>query len=218
MIRRLVTIIILVQVVQLLVGLTPWRKTMLSFWVLSPEGVYQHWRVWQVFTYAFFHADVFPMFPLHIIMNLWMLRYFGRALERKALPKHIWRLFVYGAIGAAVLWLATSQDKGGYVVGASGAVFAFLTAFAVCFPDVVLKIWIFIFPVVCRARTLALCVCGFELCCVIFNWFPLIAHTAHLGGAAVGWWYGRKIREFIIQRELDALLPGWEILDSTRRQ
>ncbi len=213
MIRRLVTIIILVQVVQLLVGLTPWREAMFNFWVLSADGFYEHWRVWQIFTYAFFHADTFPMFPLHIVMNLWMLVYFGRVLEMKALPKQIWHLFLYGAIGAGILWLATSQGKGGYVLGASGAVFAFLTAFAVCFPNTVLKVWIFIFPVVCRARSLAIGICAFELCCVIFNWFPFIAHTAHLGGAVVGWWYGRKIRDFIIQREADSLLPGWEMVD-----
>jgi membrane associated rhomboid family serine protease len=52
---------------------------------------------------------------------------------------------------------------------------------------------------------------------VIFGWFPFIAHTAHLGGALVGWWYGRKIRDFMIWREAEALLPGWEIVDSQRR-
>jgi membrane associated rhomboid family serine protease len=191
---------------------------MLNFWALSKTGVYEHWHVWQLLTYAFLHADTFPMFPLHIAMNLLMLRYFGRALEVKTLPKHIWRLFLYGAIGAAVLWLALSPDKdGGYVVGASGAVFAFLTTFAVCFPNHVLKVWIIVVPVVCRARSLAIGICVFEIVCVIFNWFPFIAHAAHLGGAAVGWWYGRKIRHFIIQREADSLLPGWEIVDTPRR-
>ncbi|MCS7064552.1 MAG: rhomboid family intramembrane serine protease [Methylacidiphilales bacterium] len=214
MTRRIIAAIIVIQLLQLFLTLTPWDQAFLNFWGLSEDGVKRGW-IWQLFTYAFLHADTFPLFPLHILMNVMVLSYLGRAIEAKSTPRHLWRLFIYGSLGAAVLWLLSDESNHAtYVIGASGAGFAFLTAYAVCFPDQRLRVWLMFFPVVCKARTLALGLSAFEFGCVILGWFPFVAHTAHLGGAMVGWWYGRKIRAYILRRELEGLLPGWEFWDS----
>jgi membrane associated rhomboid family serine protease len=43
-------------------------------------------------------------------------------------------------------------------------------------------------------RTLAIVVCAIEAVQIVFGWMPEIAHSAHLGGAAVGFLYVLALR------------------------
>ena len=78
-------------------GVAPWCKTLIvincvvfllqnalradsdfiSDWLeASPEGIFQHGRIWQLWTATFLHADI-----LHILGNMWFLWLVGREME-----------------------------------------------------------------------------------------------------------------------------------------
>src|SRR5437867_11024909 len=81
--------------------------------------------VWQPVTYMFLHADVW-----HILFNLLVLWFFGREVEYFIGPKYFTRLYFFGGLAGAALWLAFNFNTGAYVIGASGAVLACVIAFA----------------------------------------------------------------------------------------
>ncbi len=87
---------------------------------------------WTPFTYMFVHADF-----LHLVGNLLILLTAGPALEDRVGGR--WFLAVYflagfAAAGAHLALTATGVVVDGLALGASGAIFGVLTAFAVRYP------------------------------------------------------------------------------------
>lgn len=76
------------------------------------------------------------------------------------------------------------------MVGASGALYGILVAFAVFFPNTTLTLLFFPFPI--KAKYLIPIMLGIDLFLGIgqFNWDP-VAHFAHLGGAIFGFFMVR---------------------------
>jgi rhomboid-like protein len=76
------------------------------------------------------------------------------------------------------------------MVGASGALYGILVAFAVFFPNTTLMLLFFPFPI--KAKYLIPIMLGLDLFLGIgqFNWDP-VAHFAHLGGAIFGFFMVR---------------------------
>jgi membrane associated rhomboid family serine protease len=76
------------------------------------------------------------------------------------------------------------------MVGASGALYGILVAFAVFFPNTTLTLLFFPFPI--KAKYLIPIMLGIDLFLGIgqFNWDP-VAHFAHLGGAIFGYFMVR---------------------------
>jgi hypothetical protein len=94
--------------------------------------------------------------------------------------------------------LVWPQYFSGSVVGASASAFGLVAAYAMLFPDRELQLLLFfVIPVHLRARTLligsaVLAVAGFAFHDVIM---PGVAHAAHLGGMAMGWFFVKKIMQ-----------------------
>lgn len=116
---------------------------------LVPDGVLGgEW--WTFATYAFLHGSLF-----HIIGNLFILLTAGPALEERVGPWWFLGIYAAGALAAAGAGVALAYVDGGTsaiglpsprtpMVGASGAIFAVLTAFAVRHPQEKLPIPIII--------------------------------------------------------------------------
>ena len=111
--------------------------------VLVPGSVGE--APWTLLTYAFLHANLG-----HIAGNLFILVTAGPALEDSTGPR--WFLVIYAAglvaAGLAGWALAATTDivaPQARIVGASGAIFAVLTAFAVRHPRDRLPIILFVF-------------------------------------------------------------------------
>ncbi len=138
---------------------------------------------WQLITYQFLHADFW-----HILFNmffgLWM---FGMEIENLWGSKKflIYYLLCGVAAGIAQLFFAPLFDSVvGPTIGASGAVYGILVAFAFMFPDRYVFLY-FLFPVKVKYFIIFLIVIG-----VLSIGGPSnVAHIAHLGGALAGYIY-----------------------------
>src|SRR6201987_3650765 len=105
---------------------------------LVPMWVVHERRVWQLVTYMFVHAGVF-----HILFNMLALWMFGTELERVWGTRYFLKFYFVTGVGAAALTVLLSMLPFGFaqqvhysiVVGASGAVYGLLLAYALYFPD-----------------------------------------------------------------------------------
>jgi membrane associated rhomboid family serine protease len=176
---------------------------------LSVEGL-EHGFVWQLLTYQFMHEGW-----LHLFLNSWVIYFFGRELEEMLGGKKFLALmFSSGIVGGlfqiltALLW---PQYFGGAVVGASACGFGLIAAFALMFPERELTMLIFfVIPLTLRAKTLLIGSAVIAVAGFAFHDFvmPGVAHAAHLGGMAMGWFFVRKILQGDWSRLGGALRPA----------
>jgi membrane associated rhomboid family serine protease len=184
----------------------PDQARIFGYLALSKEGL-EHGFVWQLITYQFMHAGW-----LHLLMNGWVIFMFGREMEsilggRKFLALMLSSGILGGVfqVLAALVW---PHYFGGPVVGASACAFGLVAAFAAMFPERELTLLLFfVIPVHLRARTL-LIISGM-VALVGFGWhFDKVAHAAHLGGMAMGWYFVRGILQGDWARLGGALRPA----------
>jgi len=151
---------------------------------LDPERTLHHFELWRLVTYLFVH-DLNPPF-LHILINMLMLWMFGTPLsETMGERKFYWFYFatgVFSGLCSIVFYSLTHNPT--IIIGASGALFGLMFAFAKFFPTQQFLI-LFLFPV--QARYAVLIFGGIELLSILSN--DRIAHITHLGGAVFAWLY-----------------------------
>jgi membrane associated rhomboid family serine protease len=137
---------------------------------------------YQVISHMFMHGNLG-----HIFFNMFGLFMFGRVLESVLGSKKFFILYFLSGIGAAGLQLMIYyfQQAPAIMIGASGAIFGVLAAFAMMFPNV--ELMIIFLPVPIKAKYLVPIYAVFELFFGIASFKgDNIAHFAHLGGALVG--------------------------------
>jgi membrane associated rhomboid family serine protease len=147
--------------------------------VLVLSGLY-----WQPFTYMFAHANL-----THLLVNMLGLLFFGTAAEREMGSKEFLLYYLLTGFLAGLFSFAAYLFLGGAYVpllGASGAVFAVLLAFATLQPNAQVLIWGLI-PV--RAPIMVLGYTGIEMLSQVFGSQSGVAHLTHLAGFAFGWLY-----------------------------
>ena len=165
---------------------------------LSPQAVFEHFAVWQPFTYMFLHSTGGVGHILFNMLALWMI---GTELERTWGTRFFVKYYVITGIGAAAtsLLLSFFSDVFYYsvTVGASGAIYGLLLAYAMYFPHRMLIL--FIFPV--PARIAVIILGAIALLSSMGGAGGGVAHSAHLGGLVVGYLYLKTLRN----RPLDEL-------------
>jgi membrane associated rhomboid family serine protease len=135
---------------------------------------------WQFFTYMFLHADM-----MHLFINMFIFFMFGMLIERAMGWKWFLTIFIVSGLGSAFLHLLlNSSSLLTPMLGASGAIFGILTAFAFMFPD--MKLYVFPIPVPIKAFYAIIGIALFELLLGLFNIMPGFAHFGHLGGIVTG--------------------------------
>jgi membrane associated rhomboid family serine protease len=105
---------------------------------LVPTLVLHQFWVWQLATYMFLHAGLF-----HILFNMLALWMFGAELERIWGTRYFLKFYLLTGIGAGALTVVFSllpfgfaqQVQHSVIVGASGAIFGLLLAYAIYFPE-----------------------------------------------------------------------------------
>jgi len=165
---------------------------------LSPQAVFEHFAVWQPLTYMFLHSTGGVGHILFNMLALWMI---GTELERTWGTRFFVKYYVITGIGAAAtsLLLSAFSDVFYYsvTVGASGAIYGLLLAYAMYFPHRMLIL--FIFPV--PARIAVIILGAIALLSSMGGAGGGVAHSAHLGGLVVGYLYLKTLRN----RPLDEL-------------
>ncbi len=145
--------------------------------------------VWQLLTYPFLHGGLW-----HLVLNSLALFFFAPDVEERIGSRSFLGLyFACGLIGG-LGWLPFTiwHAPWAICIGASGAVFGVLGAFAAMFPtrQVTLLVF-FVLPVVMTARMLAVLLGLFSLLSAMTD-SGSVAHAAHLIGGLAGYLYGRQ--------------------------
>lgn len=170
---------------------------------LSPQDVFTGFAVWQPVTYMFLHdTGGFS----HILFNMLALWMFGTELEQTWGTRFFTKYYFVTGVGAALSTLLLSLVSSGIyyslTVGASGAIYGLLLAWAMYFPHRVILFW-GIFPI--PARIFVLIMGAIAFLSSFGGPGGGIAHVAHLGGLVVGYLYLKSLRG----RPLDELRYRW---------
>ena len=150
---------------------------------LVPVQVLQHYWLWQPVTYMFLHGGLF-----HWLFNMFILWMFGAELERRWGTVAFLKFFFICGLGAAVSVLALSPHSDAPTIGASGAVFGLIVAFAMLFPDAVMYMY-FLIPM--KAWQAAVLFAFIEFFAGMGGGGSGIGRFAHLGGMVTGYVYLR---------------------------
>ena len=155
--------------------------TLFALWPLGPQ-----FMPWQVVTYAFVHAGL----P-HLLFNMFGVYMFGSDLERVWGPRRYLGYYLICALSAAAAQMGVASLTGAYypTVGASGAVFGLLLAYAMMFPN---RTIMPLFPPIPMRAPVFVTVYGvLELVLGVTGTQTGVAHFAHLGGLAGGFLFMR---------------------------
>lgn len=153
------------------------------YMALNPAAVMSG-CVWQLFTYMFAHADI-----THLLVNMIGLFIFGRHVERSMGSKEFLLYYLLTGFLAGVFSFAVYAFAGAWrtiLLGASGAIFSLLLAFAVVNPDAIVYLY-GIIPL--KAPVMVLGYAGIEIASQVFSFGASVAHLTHLAGFAWGWIY-----------------------------
>jgi len=141
---------------------------------------------WTFITYMFLHGGA-----LHLAFNLLALFLFGGPVEdRLGSRSFVWFYLLCGMGGAALSFLLIQLVPIGVpIVGASGAIYGVMVAFAWHWPDA--PIYMFPFPVPIPAKWLVTFAFAVSLMLALppFGGGNGVAHLAHLGGMVAGFLY-----------------------------
>lgn len=160
-----------------------------GFWfAFSWSGLFEGYGLGalRLVTYQFTHSF---RDPLHLLMNLLVLYFFGTMVEQRLGARGTLWLYLTGGAAGALLHLGVAALQGAAdvpLVGASGACYAFLL-YATCMAPRA-TVFLLFFPVPLWALAALLVGLGVYGTFVEFatGYGGSVAHGAHLGGAALG--------------------------------
>lgn len=136
----------------------------------------------QIVTHFFAHGSLG-----HVFFNMFGLVMFGSPLEARWGPKRFLFYYIFCALGAAFVQTAINHFNGdfnGGMLGASGALYGLLIAFAMKFPNVELMLIFVPFPI--KAKFFVPIMILIDILLGFSNFGTGIAHFAHVGGALFG--------------------------------
>jgi membrane associated rhomboid family serine protease len=194
---------------------TWFMPSLIGMFGLEAREVFGGLQVWRVVTYMFLHGGIF-----HILFNMLALWMFGVELERMWGSQYFLKYYFVCGVGAAVTTLVLSLFPGAtfdnlyyaLTVGASGAVYGILLAFALYFPYRPILL-MFIFPV--PAKYAVMIMGGIALLSSTSAGGG-VAHVTHLGGLVAGYLFLKGRRMHLIS-EMQYRWHKWR-LNRTRRR
>lgn len=193
--------LLIINVLMFVATLVNQRFMISTFGLFYPTSEYFRW--WQPVTHMFMHGGFW-----HILFNMYTLFIFGCVVERMIGSRKFLIFYFVCGLGAAAVHLGVqalqanafmnqlaqgvqgaavsyAQLKMTPTVGASGAIYGVLIAYAMLFPDS--KLTLLFPPVTLSAKWMVIIFAGIELITGITGTADGMAHFAHLGGMLFGW-------------------------------
>jgi membrane associated rhomboid family serine protease len=157
---------------------------------LSPELVLRSLWLWQPVTYMFLHGDLF-----HILFNMLVLWMLGVELERLWGTTAFLRYYFVSGVGAAVISILVSllpfafagQVWYSLTIGASGAIYGLLFAYAYYYPT--RPMVFFPIPIPIQAKYFVMILGAIAFFSSVGGRASGVAHATHLGGLLAGYLY-----------------------------
>jgi membrane associated rhomboid family serine protease len=162
-------------------------QPILTFLGLVPKlAIEQQW-LWQPVTYMFLHGSLF-----HILFNMLGIWMFGVELERLWGTKFFIRYFAVTGVGAGLTVIvagllpfeATASTYNAITIGASGALYGLLMAFAIYYPDRPILMFL-LFPIPAKYFVMIIGAIAF----LSASQNTGVSNSAHLGGLLFGYFY-----------------------------
>jgi membrane associated rhomboid family serine protease len=164
-----------------------------EIFALNPKEVLIEGKVYQFATYMFLHATYIDtnegayLYPNHLFFNMFVFAIFGFSLEQVLGRKKFLMVYLISGIGSAIFYIfATSLIFGmseTLLLGASGAVFGVLAAYAFRFPTE----WVYMlgfFPMPASIMIIILLI--EETFFGLLGLQPGVANFGHVGGIITG--------------------------------
>jgi membrane associated rhomboid family serine protease len=165
-------------------------EPIIRFLGLTPQIVVERFWIWQLATYLFLHGG-----PVHILFNMLGVWMFGVELERLWGTRQFLKYYAITGIGAGLTVLAVGLVLGAGsetyrfpTIGASGALYGLLVAFAYYYPDRPLLMF-FLFPIPAKYFVMIVGAMAF-----LSAPQSRVSEAAHLGGLVIGYLYLRAGR------------------------
>jgi len=182
---------------------------------LHPVLVLRYLWLWQLGTYMFLHGGLF-----HILFNMLALWMFGTELERIWGTRYFLKFYLVTGVGAGALTVLFSLLPFGFaqqvhysnVIGASGAIYGLLLAYAIYFPDRPIYMY-FVFPIPAK---IFVAIMGAIAFLSSLGDSGGVANATHLGGLIVAYLFLKSGRMHPLS-ELKYRYWKWQI-NRTRRK
>jgi membrane associated rhomboid family serine protease len=178
--------LIIANVVMFLASLI--YRPLIEFLGLIPEQVLERQWIWQLATYLFLHGG-----PAHLLFNMLGVWMFGVELERLWGTQFFLKYYAITGIGAGLTvilvgllpFASTAATYHAVTIGASGALFGLLMAFAFYYPDRPILMFL-LFPIPAKYFVLIVGAIAF-----LSAPNSQVSEAAHLGGLIFGYLYLR---------------------------
>jgi membrane associated rhomboid family serine protease len=167
--------------------ITMLASNIVQYFGLIPAVVIERGWLWQLVTYMFLHAG-----PMHILFNMLGVWMFGVELERRWGTNFFIKYYAVCGIGGGLTFIAisllpfaaTAPAYETVTVGASGALFGLLIAYAIYWPERPILLLLFFVP----AKVFVM-IYGALALLNTFQPSRGVADAAHLGGMIFGYLY-----------------------------
>ena len=180
---------------------------------LVPADVVRRFYIWQPVTYLFLHGSF-----MHILFNMLALWFFGKDLEDIWGTRRFLQFYFFCGIGAGVVVVIANYLFGNprvITIGASGAIYGILMAWAVLWPDRIIY-FNFLFPI--KVKWLVI-IYGAIAFLGTFNSASGVSDVAHLSGMLFGYVFLKmpRVRGFHPMAALNDQYRAWKLARAKKK-
>mgnify|MGYP000406887236 FL=1 len=179
-IRAIITLNVAVFIVQTILSIISpaYSSGLIQAFAFFPDWQTALFQPWRAFTYMFLHGGTF-----HLVFNMLWLWWMGRAVEESLGPRTFSVIYLGAGLGGALFDVVAAPLLGfNPVIGASGAVYGIMVAFAMLYPT--MPIMLILLPPI-QARYVVAGLIGLDV--LLLGSADGTARIVHLAGAGVGY-------------------------------
>ncbi|MFQ6674478.1 MAG: rhomboid family intramembrane serine protease [Fidelibacterota bacterium] len=175
------------------------ERVLFQLFGLVPRNTWSQFMIWQPLTYLFFHGGIW-----HVLINMFVLWMFGSELEMFWGKKEFLKYYFLTGIGSGLVTVFVNLNSSIPVVGASGAIYGVLLAYALLFPNRYVYLY-FLIPI--RVKYFVIFIGAMAFFSSLNPGYSNISNLTHLSGMVIGFFYLRGnvrwslVKDFLAERK-----------------